>query len=155
MKLLLLAFTLFTFTISPSMAQNDPAEEVFAMERAFSAYSGEYGFREAFDHFIVDDMVKMDPGLLPVKGRANVLATLPSYSEHLSITWEPSGGGISASKDMGYTYGIYTATSTDDDGTVNKGYGKYMTIWQKNAAGKWQVVFDGGNSLPKGWPNIN
>ena len=56
---------------------------------------------------------------------------------------------MAASGDLGYTFGNYVATSKDKDGKVVKHYGKYVTIWKKQADGSWKVAMDTGNSSPE------
>lgn len=49
---------------------------------------------------------------------------------------------ISASGDMGYTYGIHTNTNKKT-GEITKG--TYVTIWQKQPDGSWKFVLESNN----------
>lgn len=138
-----------TIGLSPSHA--DDANTLKEQDLAFSDLSVKKGFRAAFDDFIVDDMVKLDAGRHPTIGKVAVLANLSDYNPNLTISWEPMGADISASEDLGYTWGIATITRKQDDGSIKTGYAKYITIWKKNSDGKWQVVLDGGGSNPGPW----
>jgi len=64
---------------------------------------------------------------------------------HNHLLWTPLGGGVSASGDLGYTYGTYEFRSRDEDGKLGSTYGKYATIWRKQSDGSWKVVLDMGN----------
>ena len=44
---------------------------------------------------------------------------------------------------------FYNNTAKDKDGKVVKHYGKYVTIWKKQADGSWKVAMDTGNSSPE------
>lgn len=60
------------------------------------------------------------------------------------MTWQPVKAEISASGDLGYTYGYYQARSHTAQGDVVR-EGKYTTIWRKQSDGTWKVVLDIGN----------
>lgn len=164
MKTLVLAFSFLILTLSPlglspataqsEKTHNAATEALFDADRSFSAYSVKHGFKEAFAAYISDDMVKLDGGRAPTIGRDAVLNSMRSKRKGLSIYWEPSDGSVAASGELGYTWGIATFERTAEDGTVSKNYGKYMNVWRKSDEGKWQVILDGGNSLPKSWPNV-
>jgi ketosteroid isomerase-like protein len=56
------------------------------------------------------------------------------------------GADISASGDLGYTYGTYEFRAKD--GKLIVEHGKYTSIW-KQRDGKWKVVLDMGNASPE------
>ena len=58
------------------------------------------------------------------------------------------GADISSSGDLGYTYGTFEFRSKDKDGKPTVDYGKYTSIWKKQADGSWKVALDMGNSSP-------
>lgn len=135
--------------VSVQVLADDSSDILVEQEKAFSDYSAQHGFRAAFKVFGASDMVKLDPRSIPINGLDTLLATLSEDSNKVTITWVPSDAHISPSHDMGFTYGIYTVSIKQEDGTTTKNYGKYFTVWAKNSAGIWKVVLDGGNSLPK------
>ena len=153
MKYILLTLALI-FAGSAVLVAEDSVDTLYNLDKNFSQYSAEHGFQAAFAEFIADGIVKLDAQSHPVIGRNSVLSNLPPFSKDITITWMPHGGDISASKDLGYTWGVYTSAQTNHDGSVNESYGKYITIWKKSAEGKWQIVLDGGNSSPGMWPEI-
>ena len=55
------------------------------------------------------------------------------------LSWEPIGGDVATSGELGYTYGIYELKDS-----VNVQKGSYVTIWKK-VNGKWKFVLDSGN----------
>jgi len=66
-----------------------------------------------------------------------------------SLTWTPVGADISASGDLGYTYGTFEFRSQDASGKPTVTRGKYTSIWKRQKDGSWKVVLDMGNAGPK------
>ena len=64
------------------------------------------------------------------------------------LTWRPVGADISASGDLGYTYGTFEFRSKDKNGKPTVEHGKYTSIWKKQNDGSWKVVLDMGNASP-------
>jgi ketosteroid isomerase-like protein len=56
------------------------------------------------------------------------------------------GADISASGDLGYTYGTYEFRAVGKDGNPVVEHGKYTSIWKKQRDGSWKVVLDMGNA---------
>ncbi len=59
-----------------------------------------------------------------------------------SLSWEPlfaEGSG-----DLGYTHGTYRRERVNSEGKAVVETGRYVTIWRRNADGKWKVVLDIG-----------
>jgi ketosteroid isomerase-like protein len=70
------------------------------------------------------------------------------WPEGATLTWTPVKADMSASGDLGYTYGNYVFTAKNKQGKVVVNYGKYTSIWKKQNDGRWKVVVDMGNSSP-------
>ena len=51
------------------------------------------------------------------------------------LKWKPVGGMISASGDLGFTYGLWESKGRT---------GKYTSIWKKQKDGSWKIVLDTG-----------
>jgi ketosteroid isomerase-like protein len=123
--------------------ENISARSLQEMQQAdtdFSNYSHEHGMRKAFLEYIDDDGIMMRDNSLPVIG-AHAIDYITSMNDSsIELTWEPRGGDIAASGDMGYTYGVYVLKDS-----VNVQKGTYVTIWKKQADGKWKFVLDSGN----------
>ncbi|MCH8348221.1 MAG: ATP-binding cassette domain-containing protein [Proteobacteria bacterium] len=77
-----------------------------------------------------------------------LLAALADAPEGAQLVWTPLAGGISESGDLGYTWGRYTFSNTDEAGEMEVSHGKYFTIWKVQDDGAWKVVLDGGNTNP-------
>lgn len=68
----------------------------------------------------------------------------PSYS----LTWEPTDAHAFPGGKKGFTRGTWVLTQNGKDGKPMKFTGEYMTIWQKNKAGEWKIIWDGGSANP-------
>jgi ketosteroid isomerase-like protein len=115
--------------------------ELQIVDSEFSDYSKQFGMRKAFLEYIDDDGVMMKDQSLPIKG-ARAIDLISSMNDStVTMTWEPEGGEIAASGELGYTYGIYEMR--DRENNVQRG--TYVTIWKKQKDGKWKFVLDSGN----------
>lgn len=123
--------------ISPEAA----VYELQSVDVAFSEYSKKHGFRKAFMEYIDEDGTILRDNSLPFKG-AKAIELITSWNDSsVVLSWEPQGADISASGDMGYTYGIYEMRGSADQ--VEKG--TYVTIWKKKEDGTWKFVLDTNN----------
>src|SRR5947209_144945 len=64
-----------------------------------------------------------------------------------TLTWQTTKADVSRSGDLGYTYGTYALKSGADLKQTESG--NYMRIWRKQRDGKWRVVLDLLNPIPK------
>lgn len=140
---------IFLILVSSCQIQNRDEEdipkaditELQIVDSEFSDYSKQYGMRKAFLEYIDDDGVMMKDQSLPIKG-ARAIDLISSMNDStVTMTWEPEGGDIAASGELGYTYGIYEMR--DRENNVQRG--TYVTIWKKQKDGKWKFVLDSGN----------
>jgi hypothetical protein len=65
--------------------------------------------------------------------------------DQVNLTWEALDGAVSASGDIGYTWGNYYFETMDEQSQWFGTEGKYVNIWRKSAAGVWKVVLDISN----------
>jgi hypothetical protein len=114
-------------------------QELQRTDQAFSDYSKANGMRKAFLEFIDDEGVMMRDNSLPLRGAPAIEYITAMDDSAVVLTWEPIGGDVAASGELGYTYGIYELKDS-----VNVQKGTYVTIWKKTA-GKWKFVLDSGN----------
>jgi ketosteroid isomerase-like protein len=115
-------------------------QEIQQTDIDFSNFSKEHGMRKAFLQYIDDDGVLMRDNALPIVG-ANAIDYIASRNDSsILLTWEPRGGDVAESGDLGYTYGVYEMKDS-----VNVQKGTYVTIWKKQSNGKWKFVLDSGN----------
>ncbi|HEY7461169.1 MAG TPA: DUF4440 domain-containing protein [Gemmatimonadota bacterium] len=61
-----------------------------------------------------------------------------------ALAWQPTDSDVASSGDLGYSRGVWKISQDGPEGR-REGTGKYVTIWRKEADGKWRVVVDIGN----------
>jgi len=118
--------------------------EIKATERAFSEMAQKEGIATAFLTFAAEDAVLMRDNNL-IRGRAAIkerFKALQSTPGAESLSWEPSFVDVSASGDLGYTYGNFVYTTTDSLGQKTTLEGVFHTVWKRQADGQWKFVWD-------------
>jgi ketosteroid isomerase-like protein len=115
-------------------------------ERDFSKTSEKKGIREAFLTYLADNAILFRPSA--VNGR-QYMTDQPE--DRGKLTWTPLFADVSAAGDMGYTTGPYEYRPLAGEGV---GHGHYISVWKKQASGKWRVVADLGvvHPLMEGLP---
>ena len=107
------------------------------MDRALSRSTSEQGFVRAFLGEARDDVRVYRSGGLPIIGNEAVREHVKDLESE--STWEPKGGVVSRSGDLGYTFGI--AESLRRDGAMSEQM-NYVRVWKKQSGKKWMVVLD-------------
>jgi ketosteroid isomerase-like protein len=124
------------------------AEMLKQLEGEFMKAAAEKG-SQGYMSYYADDSVEVPNGAPVIEGKANIARTmgfLDQKDNHL--TWTPVGADMSASGDLGYTYGYYEFQHKDQAGKRVAEHGKYTSIWKKQKDGNWKVVLDMGNAGP-------
>lgn len=104
---------------------------------------------EGYMAYYAEDAVEVPNGEDAIQGKANIAKTMGFLDDKRNrLTWTPVGADMSASGDLGYTWGTYEFRSPDKDGKLTVDYGKYASIWKKQKDGSWKVVLDMGNASP-------
>jgi len=120
----------------------DIKAEMIAAEISFSTLSQEKGTRNALMQYIDSNGVLLRPNTLPLVGADAVDFISQGNDTSYTMTWQPKGGSIAASGELGYTYGLYSVTPKNKDTVI---YGTYVNIWKKQADGTWKLLLDSGN----------
>jgi ketosteroid isomerase-like protein len=110
-------------------------------ERAFAQTATVKGWRDAFLDFFADDAIAFGPEVMPAKDGLRKQPSRP-FSE-AELVWEPRTGDVAASGELGWL----TGPSTSIDHTkpdAKPRYGCYLSIWRKQADGRWRVFIDVG-----------
>ena len=114
-------------------------------DRAFSAAVAEGG-TEAWVEWFAPDGRMVQPGVGLVQGRAEIARLMAGLDDPgTTLSWEPDEGDIAASGDLGWTTGTYVSQGVAQDGATVRGQGRYVSIWRRQADGRWRVVMDLGN----------
>jgi ketosteroid isomerase-like protein len=149
-KTLSASLVIVCFVLGAAAQARNQRQELSALvenERAFSRMSEEKGIRESFAEFIADDGILFRPG--PVTGKKWMQEhPLPPSDKHPVLAWQPNFAGISRAGDMGYTTGPWQYKSDSKDAKA-AAFGDFMTVWKKQADGRWKFAIDLGVSHPE------
>jgi ketosteroid isomerase-like protein len=115
--------------------------ELFAVEKEFCAMAQSDGVQKAFVHFAADSAVILRKGQL-LKGNEAIRLQYDAFPGGDKLEWTPDLADVSASGDLGYTYGKYTYTSTDSLGHTTKSGGIFHTVWKRQPDGQWRFAWD-------------
>ena len=143
---LLVALTLPYAHQTVSASPKATADTLKQLEGEFMKAAAERG-SEGYMSYYAEDAIELPNGAPAIPGKANIakgMGFLDDKNNHL--TWTPVGADISASGDLGYTYGTFEFRSVDKGGKPIVEYGKYTSIWKLQKDGTWKVVLDMGNA---------
>lgn len=141
----ILLLVVFGCKESPKNNTSSAVNEKIALmktDQAFSDMSMSKGMKAAFIEYIDSNGVLLRSGHLPIIGASAIDFLIQQNDTSYSMSWQPQNAFVSRSADMGYTYGIYAVYPTMMDTIL---YGTYVSIWRKQADGKWKFVLDSGN----------
>jgi len=124
------------------LGQAAAAEAVQQADRDFAALSARTDPGRAFMAFAAPTAVTMGS---PNYGPEEIGKAFEGGSA--TIEWGPVAGGAAASGDLGYSIGIATTRAQTPEGP-RVSYSKYLTVWRRQADGRWLYVADGGTSRP-------
>jgi ketosteroid isomerase-like protein len=122
------------------------AQTLKELEAEFMKAAAEKG-SQGYMSYYADDSVEVPNGAPLIQGKAEIAKGMGFLDDkNNSLTWSPVGADISASGDLGYTYGNFEFHAKDKDGKPVVEYGKYTSIWKQQKDGTWKVVLDMGNA---------
>lgn len=135
LPLLVLASCQFVFP--PKEKRQEALNRLLQTDADFSAMVHDKGYRKAFLEYMENDAVLLRNHYLPFVG-ADAVKYLTGLDEtSFSMSWDPQGGDVSESEDLGYTWGVYTLTTPSGNQK-----GTYTTVWRKQKDGHWKVVLE-------------
>jgi ketosteroid isomerase-like protein len=127
--------------LTAAAAAQSPLEtrraEVFAAERSFARSMADRDFA-AFGRYVAHDSVFFS-GSTPLRGRDAVLAAWKPFFDGATapFSWEPDEVEVLESGELALSTGLVK----NPDGVVTA---RFNSIWQRQADGRWLVVFDKG-----------
>lgn len=139
-----MCFSLFSCSLQDQkpIDKREAKQQLMEADKAFSALCEKEGMKSAFIEYLDSNGVLLRPGHMPIVGAAAIDFIIQQSDTGYTLSWQPSFADVSASGDMGYTYGLYTMTW---HGIDSVSYGTYTSIWKKQSDGKWKYVLDSGN----------
>lgn len=118
------------------------------VDRAFAALSESDGYIEAYYRYSADDVLLLPPGALPKAGREEIYRSDSEEGLMGRLTWEPEDARVSASGEMGWSWGGWAFVVEDEGGAPQESYGKYLFVWEK-VGGAWRMVVNMWNDNPE------
>jgi ketosteroid isomerase-like protein len=109
---------------------NAEAEKLKEFERSFATG----GILSGYQKVLTNESRLHRQGIFPVLGANTIIEHLKKTADE-SVSFEPAYASVSASGDLGYTYGAYTTQPGD-----KKGY--YTHFWKREKNGDWKLVID-------------
>jgi ketosteroid isomerase-like protein len=123
----------------------DSAEAVRKLmdaDKAFSDLSEARGMKSAFIDYIDSNGVMLVPDRFPIVG-ADAIDYLSQHDDQAyTLTWEPRGGEVAGSGEIGYTYGVFSLRQKSNDSIQ---HGTYISVWKRQSNGNWKFVLNSGN----------
>jgi ketosteroid isomerase-like protein len=108
---------------------------VLKREEEFSALSVRKGTSAAFDSYLADDARVLRPNVAPAIDKNNAMVLISGSAG--TLTCKAMMADISASGDMGYSYGAFELKSQ----AISLEHGSYVRVWKKYGH-DWRVVMD-------------
>ena len=129
-------------TKKPSTNSVDNIFQLLDTDRSFSKLSEQKGIKFALIQFIDNKGVFLRPGTFPLIGGQALHYVSQLEDNSYMMTWEPRGGSVANSGELGYTYGVYSLKPNNKDTIL---YGTYVSVWKKQADGNWKFVLESQN----------
>jgi ketosteroid isomerase-like protein len=127
-----------------------PAAELIAVDSAWDASVASHD-EAAFLSRVAKDSVFAGEALQV--GRAAIREKWARYlaPDGPSLRWKPTGSGIAGSGDLGWTVG--EAVYEWKEKGVAPSPGRYVTVWAKDAGGRWRAALDASLEPVTGRPS--
>jgi ketosteroid isomerase-like protein len=130
-------------------SQKATAETLKQLEAEFMKTAADEG-SQGYMSYYAEDSVEVPNGAPLVQGKTEIAKGMGFLDDKNNrLIWTPVGADISASADLGYTYGTFEFHSKNKEGKPTVDYGKYTSIWKLQKDGSWRVVLDMGNASPQ------
>ncbi len=147
-KIGLLFFPFLSLACADPVDVDKEAKDLLETDREFAQMSADKGAAAAFEFYMTADAMALPHKNHPVYGRENIVSGFGDDPGAFKLEWTPEKAEVSASADMGWTWGRYKQTVfTEADDIVS--YGKYLNIWKKQSDGTWRLIVDIGNNSPE------
>ena len=104
---------------------------------------------DAFTAYVASDARFVAGRVL--RGREEVVeGWKPFFAEEgPRLSWRPAIIEVLATKDLALSRGPYRSESTSESGETMVAWGTFNSVWQRQANGQWQVLFDAGGDHGK------
>jgi len=121
----------------PSPAQAPALEPVLRAELAFARLADDKGIRRAFNVWLREDAKVFTPRMTDAKAQYG-----PEPGDPGHLVWYPEAMGLSASGDLAWSSGPWTYAAKKGEAVLVNGH--FLSIWRRQADGRWKVEADIG-----------
>lgn len=145
MKKIIFSFLALTMLVSCDLKFRKNDERIRALgqmqqtDADFAEMASTQGYRKAFLEYMEDEAILLRDNHMPIIGADAVQFISNVNDTSFKINWEPLGGDVAASGDLGFTYGTYRLETETE-----KQEGTYITVWRKQKDGRWKYILDSG-----------
>lgn len=141
---------LFLFSVSIALAAETKSADEQTIRDLESQWSKAAGAKdlETVLSFYDDDATVLPPNASAANTK-NAIRQLWSglfATPGFALSWKTTKVEMGKSGDMAYATGTYEFSMNDADGKTTADHGKYVTVWEKQADGKWKCGADIWNS---------
>ena len=116
--------------------------EIEEAEAAFAEMAKDEGVAAAFLAYAAEDAVLMRNNAVVIGKEAIRQRFAKNPPGDGTLSWTPDFVDVSASGDLGYTYGGYVYMTVDSIGQSVKSEGVFHTVWKRQSDGNWKFVWD-------------
>ncbi len=128
-------------TLSPGVLQLMQLDADFSRDTLL-------GGGKAFATWFADDAVTLNNGKPAVLGKTAITAGAAWDPRQYQLQWQPQGGQMGPSGDMGFTWGHYEGHAKDRNGNDVATSGRYITVWKRLPDNTWKVALDASANEP-------
>jgi uncharacterized protein (TIGR02246 family) len=139
---------------SPGVDTAREAQQLLEIDRAWAQIAATGNMPDSVLSFWAEDARVVLAGEPVFQGKAAIremltdMASVPGFH----VTWTPEGAEVSVAGDFAYTFGSNEFTAPDSTGELMTTKGRYITVWRKEADGRWRCVMDYTNPAPAEGP---
>lgn len=146
MKPIIIYFSILLLAAScinvPAPDADRAKSDILIAEKEFAAMAADSGIADAFLYFAADDAVMLRGNEI-IYGKEMIRKYFENQqAAEITLSWAPDFVDVSASGDLGYTYGKYSFSATDSTGITTSAEGYFHTVWKRQADGTWKFVWD-------------
>ena len=135
-------------TSAPDLEQARRA--VAAADSAWAAAAAARDLEASVDA-MADDGIMFPPDQAPVVGRTAIKEYMAAAfaTPGFSVQWATGEIRVASSGDLAYSFDRSRYTVPDSSGTIRTIPAKGVTVWRREADGRWRCVADIWNSAPE------
>lgn len=142
-NLLVLMMLLYLISCSPKVDLENERIKLLQADKEWSDAANSNDMERLWSFWLEDSKMLLSAnktlnGLSQIKEFTTQVRTDPNFE----ISWEAQGADISASGEMGYTYGVGKVTRTGENGEPITITNPYLVVWKKQPDGQWKGVIE-------------